>query len=224
MDYIRTYLEQDIPNLGFNIPAPHLRRFSLMLAFYHGQIFNASEIGKSLSISDNTASRYLDILAGTFMVRILPPWLENIRKRQVKSAKIYFRDSGILNALMGISTKNELQINPKLGSLWEGFALEEIIRTLQAYPEECYFWATQSEAELDLLILKNGKRLGFEFKYGDSPSTTKSMHIALQDLKLDHLAVLYPGDQIFPLTENITAYGLSTIATGEFQKKLKKAL
>ncbi len=224
LDYITTYLEQDIPNLGFNIPALHLRRFWHMITFYHGQIFNASQIGRSLNISDNTASRYLDILAGTFMVRILPPWLENIEKRQVKSPKLYFRDSGIFNALEGISNVVDLQNDPRLGSLWEGFALEEVIRVLGARPEECYFWATQSEAELDLFILKNGKRLGFEFKYTDSPKTTKSMHIALEDLKLDHLAVFYPGKDIFPLTKNITAYGLSTIATGEFQNEFKKYL
>ncbi len=222
--YITTFLEQDIPNLGFNIPAQQLRRFWLMLAHYHGQIFNASELGRSLSLSDPTIRRYLDILAGTFMVRILNPWAENISKRQVKSPKIYFRDSGILHTLVNIKNFNELYSYHRLGAFWEGFALEQIIQTLDVRPEECYFWATHADAELDLLIFKNGKRLGFEFKYGDRPSTTKSMHIAMTDLKLDHLALIYPGDKIFPLTEQITAYGLETIATGEFITKLQAAL
>jgi uncharacterized protein len=218
--YISAFLERDVPSLGFNIPASQMRRFWLMVAHYHGQVFNASELGRSLAISHHTVQKYLDILAGTFMVRILSPWFENIHKRQVKSPKIYFRDSGILHALLGISDELQLQTHPRLGAFWEGYALEEVIRTFHAAPEECYFWATQADAELDLLIIKNGKRLGFEYKYTDSPTTTKSMHIAQRDLKLDHLAVIYPGSRIFPLTERITAYGLETIATGEFLKSM----
>jgi len=206
-NYISTFLERDIPSLGFNIPAQQLRRFWLMLAHYHGQIFNASELGKSLGISGHTVRKYLDILTGTFMVRELQPWFENLQKRQVKSPKVYFRDSGILHALVGIKDLEQLHTYPKLGSYWEGFALEEIIRTHQATSEECYFWATQADAELDLLIMKNGKRLGFEFKYIDAPKVTKSMLIALKDLKLDHLHVVYPGRESFPLEEKITAYG-----------------
>ena len=188
-----------------------------MLAHYHGQIFNASELGRSLAVSDNTTRKYLDILAGTFMVRVLTPWVENINKRQVKSPKIYFRDSGILNALLGNSTALQIQSDPRLGALWEGFALEQVIAAVRATPEECYFWATHAEAELDLLIIKNGKRLGFEFKFGDSPRLTKSMHIACADLKLDHLILIYPGTLIFPLAEGITAYGLETITQGTFK-------
>jgi predicted AAA+ superfamily ATPase len=218
--YITTFLERDIPNLGFNIPAPQMRRFWLMLAHHHGQIFNASEIARSLGISSHLVRKYLDILAGTFMIRILTPWFENLQKRQVKSPKIYFRDSGILNTLLGLNTPAQLNLNPRLGSLWEGFASEEIIRLMQVTNEECYFWATQADAELDLLILKNGKRIGFEFKYTDAPKITKSMRIALEDLKLDHIALIYPGSTIFPLTEKITAYGLETIATGELLKLL----
>jgi predicted AAA+ superfamily ATPase len=206
--YITTFLERDIPHLGFQIPPQQIRRFWLMLVHYHGQIFNASELGKSLGISDHTVRRYLDILAGTFMVRILAPWFENLEKRQVKSPKIYFRDSGILHALLGIQNEGELDVYPKLGSFWEGFALEEVIRQIHAMPEECYFWATQSGAELDLLIVKNGKRMGFEFKYTDAPKVTSSMKIACNDLKLDHLYVIFPGKQSFPLTEQITACGL----------------
>jgi len=220
--YIITFLERDIPNLGFMIPPQQLRRFWMMLIHYHGQLFNASEIGKSLGISDHMVRKYLDILAGTFMVRVLHPWFENLKKRQVKSPKIYFRDSGILHALLGISDNNQLHIYPKLGSFWEGFALEQVVQALQVRAEECYFWATQADAELDLFIFTGGKRMGFEFKYTDSPKITKSMRIAQEDLKLNHIALLYPGDTIFPLAENMTAYGLETIATGAFIKDLAK--
>ncbi|MCA9507155.1 MAG: DUF4143 domain-containing protein, partial [Myxococcales bacterium] len=209
-DYIRTFLERDIPNLGFNIPPLQLRRFWLMLVHYHGQIFNSSEIARSLGISDHTSRRYLDILSGTFMIRELVPWFENLQKRQVRSPKIYFRDSGILHALLNIKDASELDTYPKLGSFWEGFALEEIIKTYDLRAEECFFWATQADAELDLFIFRNGKRLGFEFKYADVPKVTKSMRIALADLKLDHLTVIYPGKETFSLAEKITAQGLES--------------
>ncbi|HXW85804.1 MAG TPA: ATP-binding protein [Candidatus Bathyarchaeia archaeon] len=221
-NYVTTFLERDIPALGFAIPAGQLRRFWLMLAHYHGQIFNASELSRSLSISDHTVRKYLDILAGTFMIRMLLPWFENMQKRQVKSPKMYFRDSGILHALVGIADTQQLQTHPKLGSFWEGFAIEEVIRTLQASSEECYFWATQASAELDLFIVKKNKRIGFECKYTDAPKMTKSMHIAQQDLSLDHLAVLYPGTTIFPLEKKVTAYGLETLATGEFMQQISR--
>ncbi|OGB83777.1 hypothetical protein A3F66_03490 [candidate division TM6 bacterium RIFCSPHIGHO2_12_FULL_32_22] len=206
--YIKTFLERDIPNLGFNIPPVQLRRFWMMLTYYHGQTINFSEIANSMMISDNSARRYLEILAGTFMIRILQPWYENIRKRQVKSPKIYFRDSGILNALLGIKDKTELYNNPKLGAFWEGYALEEIIKFLNIDTEEAFFWATQADAELDLFIIKDGKRLGFEFKYSDAPKTTKSMHSALNDLKLDTLYIIYPGDQKFQIREKMIVCGL----------------
>jgi len=206
--YITTFLERDIPNLGFQIPPQQMRRFWLMLVHYHGQIFNAHELGKSLGISDHNVRKYLDILAGTFMIRILLPWYENLEKRQIKSPKIYFRDSGILHALIGIRNQAEMDTYPKMGSFWEGFALEEIIRQTGATSEECYFWGTQSHAELDLLILKNGKRIGYEFKYSDAPKITPSMRIACEDLKLDHLYVIYPGSMTFSLSEKITARGL----------------
>jgi predicted AAA+ superfamily ATPase len=207
--YIATFLERDIPNLGFQIPPQQMRRFWLMLVHYHGQIFNASELGKSLGISDHMVRKYLDILAGTFMIRILLPWHENLEKRQVKSPKIYFRDSGILNGLLDIETQSQMDTYPKMGSFWEGFALEEIIRQTGATSDECYFWATQSKAELDLLIMKKGKRIGYDFKYVDAPKITPSMRIACEDLKLDHLYVVYPGDATFPLSEKITARGLA---------------
>lgn len=223
-DYIRTFLERDIPALGFSVPPQTMRRFWLMLANYHGQTLNTSELGRSLGVSGHTVRSYLDILTGTFMVRSLEPWFENLKKRQVKAPKIYFRDSGVLHTLIGIDTNDQLQVYSKLGALWEGFALEEIIRTLQAAPEECYFWATHSDAELDLLIIKDGKRLGFEFKYADAPKATKSMRIALEDLKLDHLFIIYPGDKTFPVDHKIDLCGLETVVTGEFEKVVKGRL
>jgi predicted AAA+ superfamily ATPase len=210
-NYITTFLERDIPNLGFSIPPVQMRRFWLMLAHYHGQIFNASEIARSLDVSDHTIRRYLDILAGTFMIRILTPWFENLGKRQVRSPKIYFRDSGVLNALLNIKDTAELNTFPKLGAFWEGFALEEVIRLHEASVEETFFWATQANAELDLFIIQGGKRLGFEFKYTDVPKITKSMRIALDDLHLDHLTVVYPGAHTFPLEEKITAQSFESL-------------
>lgn len=210
-NYITTFLERDLPSFGFDISPSLMHRFWMMLCFYHGQTFNASEIAHSLMISDKTVRKYLDMLAGTFMVRILPPWFENIKKRQVKTPKIYFRDSGIFNALSSIHSLTELAKTPKIGALWEGFALEQVITCLQIKSDDCYFWSTQNQAELDLLVFKNGKKLGFEFKYTDSPKATKSMHIALDNLKLDHLYIVFPGKLSFPVTESISAFGLDAL-------------
>jgi predicted AAA+ superfamily ATPase len=205
--YVRTYLEQDIPALGIRIAAPALRRFWTMLAHYHGQVFNASEIGRSMGISDTTARHYLDILSGTFMVRQLQPWHANLQKRQVKSPKIYFRDSGIFHRLIGLEQDHGILMHPKLGASWEGFALEETIRHLRA--EEAYFWAVHGQAELDLLIIKNGRRLGFEIKYTEKPKITSSLKAAVELLKLDQAWVVYPGTESFSLSENIEALPLS---------------
>ncbi len=201
--YITTFLERDIPNLGIKIAPLALRRFWMMLAHYHGQTFNASELGSSLGISDTTVRNYLDILTGTFMVRQLLPWIENIKKRQVKKPKIYFRDSGIFHNLIGIEDQVALRRNPKLGASWEGFALEEVIRSYDAQPEECFYWGIHNQAELDLLIIQGGKRLGFEFKYSDAPTKTKSMEIAKQTLKLDSFKVIYPGKKRYLLGDEI---------------------
>lgn len=211
--YVSTFLERDIPNLGFNIPPEQIRCFWLMLVHFHGQMFNSSEIGRSLGISDHMVRKYLDILVGTFMIRLLTPWFENLGKRQIKSPKIYFRDSGVLHSLIGIKTEEELHLYPKLGSFWEGFALEEIIRHFQVTLEESYFWGTQGGAELDLLILYQGKKIGFECKYSENIKITPSMRIALENLKLDHLYVVYPGKDQFPLSEQITAIPLDEVVT-----------
>ena len=213
-EYTQTFLERDIPNLGIRISPMELRRFWMMIAYYHGNIFNASEMGKSLGLNHKTIRHYTDILVGTFMLREISPWFENISKRQVKSPKIYFRDSGILHYLLNIPNDESLYHHPKLGASWEGFALESIIRHHEASDGEYYFWATQGQAELDLLIIKNGKRLGFEFKYTDLPKITKSMTIAIEDLKLDKLFIIFPGKESFSLTSNIDAVGLENYLLG----------
>lgn len=209
--YIRTFLERDIRNFGFDIPPQTMRRFWSMLAHYHGQIFNASEIGRSINVSYKTSDRYLDILVGTFMVSRLSPWFENISKRQVKSPKIYFRDSGLLHTILGIETHHDLLKHPKLGASWEGMALEQVIKHMRVENDDCYFWATQGGAELDLLIFKNSKRLGFEIKYTDSPQITKSIRIAIKDLRLDDLTIVIPGKEKFKLEENVGVCGIENL-------------
>lgn len=204
--YIRTFLEQDIPNLGIKIASESLRRFWNMLAHYHGNLFNASEIGRSFGISDTTVRHYLDILTGTFMVRQLPPWHVNMGKRQVKAHKIYFRDSGILHSLLHIESMQSLEKNPKLGASWEGFALEQVIRN---HPDsQAYFWSTYQGAEVDLIIDYKGKRNAYEFKYSDAPTLTKSMQIAMQDLSLKDLFIIYPGNKDYSLAKNVHVIGL----------------
>ena len=212
--YTANFLEKDIPNLGITIPAPTLRRFWMMLAHYHGNLFNASEIGVSLGLSHTTIRHYLDILVGTFMVRQLQPWTENIKKRQVKTPKIYFRDSGIFHHLLNIQGQENLMRHPKLGASWEGFALEEIARFHEADAESCFFWAIHNQAELDLIIVKGDTRLGFEIKYADAPRVTKSMELAHNHLNLDSLTVVFPGRKTIRLAENITAVGLDIYLGG----------
>jgi len=201
-DFIRTFLERDIPQLGITIPAETLRRFWTMIAHHHTQIWNAAQFARSLSTSENTARRYLDILSGAYMVRILPPWFENLRKRQVKAPKIYVRDSGIFHALLQLRTLADVQGHPKLGASWEGFALEYVIGMLET--RDAYFWATHAGAELDLLVSLAGKRYGFEFKYADAPGPSRSMHVAIQDLRLEHLWVIYPGHEEYALSDTVS--------------------
>lgn len=202
-NYTRTYLEKDIPALGITIPAVTLRRFWMMLAHYNGAIFNASEIALSLSVSDKTVKHYLDILVGTFMIRQLQPWHVNIGKRQVKRPKIYFRDSGIFHHLLGIHSHQSLLENPKLGASWEGFALEQVIRSNAYDPENCFFWAIHEQAELDLLVFHKGQKIGYEFKYMDAPKLSKSMVQSVEMLELDRLIVIYPGSKPYALGETI---------------------
>jgi hypothetical protein len=209
MGFVRTFLERDIPQLGITIPAETLRRFWTMVAHYHGQVWNAAEFARSLGASENTARRYLDILAGAYMVRVLPPWFENLKKRQVKAPKIYLRDSGLLHTLLQLPELHAVLGHPKLGASWEGFVLEHLLNLVNT--RDAYYWATHGGAELDLLIFKSGKRFGFELKYTDAPALTRSMHIALRDLQLDHLWVVYPGSERYALHEKVTAVPLEEV-------------
>lgn len=215
MDYVRTFLERDIPQLGITVPAPTLRRFWMMVAHYHAQIWNAAEFARSLGNSEPTARRYLDILTGSYVIRQLQPWYQNVGKRQVKSPKIYIRDSGILHTLHGIRSHADLVQHPKVGASWEGFALEQVLRLWR--PDDFYFWATHAGAELDLLLFKNGRRYGVEFKRADAPRLTPSMKIAMKDLGLKRLIVVYPGTQAYRLDKNIDAMPLSDLIRPAFQ-------
>jgi len=207
--FVRTFLERDIPQLGITIPAETLRRFWTMVAHYHGQIWNAAQFARSLGASENTARHYLDILSGAFMVRVLPPWHENLGKRQVRSPKVFLRDSGILHSLLQIRSRSDLEAHPKLGAAWEGFAIEQVITLLGT--RDAYFWATHSGAELDLLVIVNGRRYGFEFKFSDAPGRTRSMTIARDDLELERLFVVYPGSREYELDATIDVLPLSSL-------------
>ncbi|MDE2059718.1 MAG: DUF4143 domain-containing protein, partial [candidate division NC10 bacterium] len=207
-----TFLERDLPQLGVTIPAPALRRCWTMLAHYHGQRWNAAEPARSLGVSEPTVRRYLDLLTGLFMVRQLHPWHANLKKRQVKAPKVYLRDSGLLHQLLGIRTERDLFTHPKCGASWEGYAIEETLKAVQ--PDEAYFWATHTGAELDLLLFKDRRRLGVEVKRADAPTLTPSMRIALHDLQLDHLTVLYPGARRYALAERVDVVPLAALAQG----------
>jgi len=214
-NFIQTFLERDLPQWGIQIPAATLMRFWTMLAHYHGQTWNAAEASRSFGVSDMTVRRYLDILEGVFMIRVLQPWYANIHKRQVKSPKIYFRDSGLLHTLLGIHSELDLYTHPKIGASWEGYAIEETIKAV--HPDEAYFWGTHNGAELDLLLVKDGKRIGVECKRKDAPRLTPSMKIAMDDLGLDRLIVFYPGEKAYPLAERIEVMPLIRLAdTGKF--------
>jgi uncharacterized protein len=208
-DFVATFVERDLPQLGFNIPAAHMRRFWAMLAHYHGQIWNGADLARSLAISEVTVKRYVDILTGALVVRQLQPWLENLGKRQVKSPKVYIRDSGLLHTLLDVDTAKQLLMHPKSGASWEGFAVETVLQLIK--PRSSYFWATHEGAELDLMIPADGKRWGFEFKRADSPTRSKSMQIAKHDLGLAELFVVYPGDRIYQIGDGMTAVGLALL-------------
>jgi predicted AAA+ superfamily ATPase len=207
--FVRTFVERDIANLGFSVAPEALRRFWRMLAHYHGQTWNGARLAEAMGTTRATVERYRDILAGTFMLRVLPPWFENLGKRLVKSPKVYYRDSGMLHHMLGMTEATDLPRHPQFGASWEGFALEQ---TLIAHGQrDAYFYGTQRGAELDLLLLRRGRRWGFEFKCSDAPRSTRSMHIALEDLQLEHLWIVYPGTRRYPITEKITALPLREI-------------
>ena len=186
-----------------------MRRFWMMLAHYHGQTWNASELARSMGVSDKTVRSYLDILTGTFMLRQLQPWHENIEKRQVKAPKVYFRDSGLLHSLLGLTDERSLLGHPKVGASWEGFALEQVWRAVR--PAAAYFWATHSGAEVDLFSLQQGRRLGVEVKFNEAPKITPSMRAVLEDLRLDHLWIVYPGPHTYPVHDKITVWPLPRV-------------
>ncbi len=208
--FIQTYLERDLPQLGITIPAATLFRFWTMLAHYHGGIWNAAEAARSLRVSEPTARRYLDLLSGIFMVRQLQPWHANLKKRQVKAPKVYLRDSGLLHTLLGLAGEREMLSHPKVGASWEGYAIEETLKLVR--PEAAYFWATHTGAELDLLLVKRARRYGVEAKFQDAPRLTPSMRIALSDLGLQRLTVLYPGDVRYQLDRRVTVTPLADLA------------
>ncbi len=207
--FLQTFLERDIPQLGVDVPAVALRRFWTMLAHYHAQTWNGAELARALAVGESTVRRYLDLLTGVFMVRQLPPWFENLGKRQVKAPKVFVRDSGLLHALLGITHRRELERHPKVGASWEGYAVEEILKALR--PDEAYYWATHQGAEIDLVLFKHGRRIGVECKRADAPTLTASMRIALHDLKLDQIIVAYPGDRRYPLADRVEVVPLAEL-------------
>ena len=211
-DLVRVILERELPQLGPRIPAETLRRFWMMLAHYHGQTWNGSELARALDASEPTVHRYLDLLTGAFLVRQLPPWFVNIGKRQLRAPKIYLRDSGIVHALLGVRNWHDLLGHPKFGASWEGFGVEQVLNVTGS--RNAYFWGTHSGAELDLLLMHRGKHYGIEFKAGDAPTMTKSLHIALNDLKLERAWIIYPGVHTYPVHEKVEAMPLA-----EFLKK-----
>lgn len=210
-EFVRTFLERDVPQLGVQIPALTLRRFWTMVAHWHGQVWNGEELARAFGVTGSTVRRYLDLLAGALVLRPLAPWYENLSKRQVKSPKVYLADSGLLHTLLGIGIREALESHPKVGASWEGFALGEVTARLGARPEETHFWATHGGAELDLFVMRGNERLGFEFKRTETPRVTPSMRSALEDLKLDRLDVVHAGSQSYPLAERVRAVPLARI-------------
>lgn len=207
--FVQTLVERDVTLLA-NLPPPRLRRLWAMLAHYHGQHLNVAELARALEMSESAVRRYVDTLEGLFMIRLLRPWHANLLKRQIKTPKVYFRDSGLLHLLLGLRTAKDVLTHPRLGASWEGYALEESLRALQ--PDEAFFWGTHGGAELDLLIIKNGQKFGLEFKRMDAPRLTASMRTAFHDLELQKLWVVYPGPHPYPLAEGIEAIPLADIA------------
>jgi uncharacterized protein len=203
--FVRTFLERDLPQLGITIRSTTLRRFWTMLANYHGQIWNASEFARSFGVADTTVRNYLDLMTSALVIRQISPWYENISKRQVKAPKIYIADSGVLHTLLGLRTLKDLEGHPKVGASWEGFVLEQVIRHLAARVDECFFWATHGGAELDLLVVREQRRMGFEIKRTTSPQITPSMRYALSDLHLRSLDVIHAGETTFPMDKKIRA-------------------
>jgi uncharacterized protein len=211
-DFVRTFLERDLPSFGSSVAPATMRRFWGMLAHHHAQVWNGAELARAFGMSESSVRRYLDTLVSTFVVRALSPWHQNISKRQVKAPRVYLADPGLLHTLLDIRDERALHSHPKVGASWEGFALDVIVRTLGAEPRECFFWRTHQGAELDLLVVRGRRRLGFEFKRTDSPALTPSMRTALADLQLDSLTVVHAGRNAFTLAPKVRAVPLPDIA------------
>jgi len=210
-NFVRTFLERDIPSFGIKIPAMTLRRFWTMLAHFHGQIVNFSEIARSFGVSDMAVRRYLEILQGSYMIRLLAPWHANIAKRTVKRPKLYFRDSGLFHCLLSLRSGSEVENHPKLGASWEGFAVEAVVRSTGKDDNSLFFWATHTGAEVDLFWIEGGKMWAVECKYVDAPRLTKSMVSACADLALEHLWVVYPGKKRYRLSERVSALPITEV-------------
>ena len=208
-NFITTFLERDIPQYGITIPSETLRRFWIMLAHYHGQIWNAAEFARAIGRSESTVRSYLDILSSAYVVRILSPWHENLKKRQIKSPKIYIRDSGLMHSLLELNSFRTLSNHPKIGASFEGFAVEHIVNHLQS--ENNFFWGTHAGAELDLMATIAGKRYGFEIKYSESVGSTRSMRTAIADLELEHLWIVYPGSECYTLDQSISVVSIEQV-------------
>ena len=211
--FIRTFLTRDVPDLGSSIPPLTLRRFWTMLAHWHGQIWNGAEFGRAFGVAHTTVRRYLDLLTSVFVVRQLQPWHENIRKRQVRSPKVYVADSGVLHALLGLSTREAVLSHPKVGASWEGFVVQQIVQLLAASPEQCFHWSTHSGAELDLLVVAGDRRYGFEVKRAEAPRPTPSMRSAFETLGLDRLDVVHAGAQSYAMARGMRALPAARLAT-----------
>jgi predicted AAA+ superfamily ATPase len=210
-DFVRTFLERDIPGFGIRTASTTLYRFWSMLAHYHAQIWNGAELARAFGMSEATVRSYLDVLTATFVTRQLAPWFENLAKRQVRSPKVYLSDSGVLHALLGIQSAADLERHPKVGASWEGFALEQVVAALGVRWDRCFFWASYQGAELDLFVTARGKRLGFEIKRSSVPRVTKSMHVAIDDLRLDRLDIVYEGTETYRVGEKIRAVPLRRV-------------
>jgi hypothetical protein len=209
--FIKTFLERDLPQLGITVHSKTMNRFWHMLAHYHGQIWNASEFARSFGVADTTVRSYLDILSAGLVVQQLLPWHENLSKRQVKAPKIYISDSGVLHSLLNVRTSDDLLAHPKMGASWEGFVLQQVVCQLRADGKECFFWATHSGAEVDLLVVRGRLRIGFEIKRTSSPNLTPSMRNALSDLRLERLDVIHAGEETFPMGDRVRAVALSRL-------------
>ncbi len=210
-NFVQTFIERDLPQLGVRIPAPTISRFWSMLAHYHAQIWNASEFARSFGVSDKTVRHYLDLLASAFVVQVLPPWHANLGKRQVKSPKVYIRDTGLLHALLDLRERRDLERHPKIGASWEAFALRQTVQRLGALPQECYFWSVHSGAEIDLLWVRGRRRWGFEFKRTSSPALSRSLMSAVDELRLQRAFVVHAGEATFPLHKKVTALAVKRL-------------